>query len=201
MANNILNKNINLIPKYVKLEKQRLKQYNLLLLACVVVVIVFTLLLLNILQGMFFKSMDHNDLKKQINSLGEVVELENNLKDIKSKYEVKKQYSDEIDKKSSNIFSVLDAIDRTKTSAIEISGIVDAKKSATDGKKVIISGRTTNRKAIAQFEESLREEKLFSNVFVPEITDRQLTTNSAMVSEFTIECKFAENTKKSDTAQ
>ena len=181
MAHVILNKDINLLPKYKLEEKSKRKSKDLVTLALAGVLIALGLFSFFSMNNYYNTIAYRDDLTAKIEKLNETEKRIGELERVKSYIQARVKYQENIDKTNTSMIKLLEFLENERSNGVYLSGFSDSTK---DGRKQItITGAALSKEAIADFEEKLIESEMFSSVFMPSLTQADKADSTSVFGD------------------
>jgi len=168
MSGSILNKDINLLPKYKLAENSSQRTYNVVLLALTAVLAALTLSSFSIIGRNKILSSNIDNYRRDKAALSRIDLKLDTLNGLEAAIRAREAYQENIDKSNTSTIKLLEYLESEIGNGIHLSGLSDSVDK--NGVKVItVSGYAVTKVRIADFSSVLSQSEMFSDVLPPSI--------------------------------
>ena len=186
MTVNILNKDINLLPKYKIDEVANQTIYRLVLFYMLIALMAIVVIAMLCMSGYSSMISSRAKLGLEIAALSLTEERMLELDKVRAAVEARELYQENIDKSNTSMIRLLEFLENENANGVYLSGFSDGvsqdgRKQITISGSAVDTGESLAKDAIAAFMETLKDSQIFEEVFTQTVNVQE---NADIISVF-----------------
>ncbi len=180
VRNNVLKKEINLLPKEILMQRRFDKTFLKVCFIAIRILVLAGLLLCIPLFQTFTLTGEKNVLRQEVDSLAKIEEVEAQVHSANAQLSGYRNLIDTLSRNDSVIGVILTTMEKVIPNAMYLTSVAQQTQEikGENGaptqyqKAIIIKGMARDKAAVADFQKSLKDTKLYKNVYVTDILEK-----------------------------